>query len=88
MHLFASGQHTAQAAGLQQAYPPPADPTPTPLSTSTPVPTPTSTPTPTATPDPLEEILYTYDAENRLVSVSSGEVQASFMYDGGMECGG
>ena len=38
VRLFARGQHTAQAAGLQQAYPPPGDPTPT--ATSTPVPRP------------------------------------------------
>ncbi len=68
--LFSEGTHAAQAAGLQQAYPPPGDPTPT--ATSTPEPTPTSTPTPTATPDPPEEILFTYDAENRLASVSTG----------------
>ncbi len=79
---FGGGTQTAQAAALQQAYPPPGDPTPTPTFTSTPDPTPTSTPVPTATPDPPEEIEYTYDAENRLVSVSSGEVQASFVYDG------
>jgi YD repeat-containing protein len=79
---FGGGTQTAQAAALQQAYPPPGDPTPTPTFTSTPDPTPTSTPVPTATPDPPEEIEYTYDAENRLVSVSAGEMQASFVYDG------
>ena len=30
----------------------------------------------------LDEILYTYDAENRLVSVSAAGMQASFLYDG------
>jgi RHS repeat-associated protein len=43
----------------------------------TPIPTPDPSP-----PEPPEEIEYSYDAENRLVSVSAGEMQASFVYDG------
>jgi YD repeat-containing protein len=67
VHFFDSTRQTALAAGLQQAYPPPGDPTPTP------------DPSP---PEPPEEVEYGYDAENRLVSVISGEMQVSFVYDG------